>query len=406
MRIRMFGILALMGLILAVVLRPVASQDGDQGALEHRIDTTVREYGLVESAQTVGIINDVGGEMTIRSIVPDGSMVKKGDVLVEFDDSQLRDTQSQAQREVRTAQVGIQQAKLELESATKIAKQLGQLGESKIKTAQLNYEKYTKEGGVFDVTLRNAKRDAELAESRLKLATHRMDRQKSTEGAVAQADLEAVQLEAEKSRTEAAKAQDQIQLLTTLERPYQTAALELAVSQAKLESMQEARESQKSILQAESELEEAKLALNNAEAKLARTDDLLAKCRVAAPFGGMVIYPAASRRSSIPDVFKPGGQVAQGVTILEVADLTQLQVRAHVHESRINRVKKGQSANLRFDAFPGGTFQGKVLSVNQNPEPATWLSAETKSYAVKVSIDGPLDRLKLGMSALVEIETP
>ena len=118
-----------------------------------------------------------------------------------------------------------------------------------------------------------------------------MDRQKSAEGAVAEADLDALQLEADKSRTEAAKAQDQIQLLTTLERPYQTAALELAVSQAKLESLQQTRESQNTILQAESELEAAKLALEKAEAKLARTNEQLAKCHVTAPFGGMVDAP-------------------------------------------------------------------------------------------------------------------
>ena len=107
MRIRIVGILALIGLILAFALRPVASQDGDQAALEHRVDDTVREYGLVESDRTDHIINSLGAEMTIRSIVPDGSMVKKGDLLVKLDDSQLRDTQSQAQLEVRAAQVAV-----------------------------------------------------------------------------------------------------------------------------------------------------------------------------------------------------------------------------------------------------------------------------------------------------------
>ncbi len=404
MKIRIAGLLVLLAILAVIFMRPVASQEEELSNLEDRIDNTVREYGTIESAHTLQITNEVAGEMTIRSVVPDGTKVEKGDLLVELDDSALKTQRSAAQSEVSAAEAARQQAEQQRNSAQQAAGELSNLHEIKVKVAQLNRETSLSKDGVFDVSLRNAKREADLAELSLKAISRRIEISKNALPTVAE-DQQLLAIEMEKARGEAAKARDQIQLLTAWERPYQTALLELAVSQAKVDLAQKKYQSQTAILQAEATLSQATLELERAEAKLKRVKDQLAKCRITSPWDGIVIYEVQTRRSSNPDQLQAGAKIAEGQQLFTISDLTQFRIRATVHESRIHRVKKGQAVTIQMDSFPNRTFHGKVLSVNQTPEPSSFFSESVKAYAVRVSIDAPPDLLKIGLTGMVEIET-
>jgi hypothetical protein len=48
-------------------------------------------------------------------------------------------------------------------------------------------------------------------------------------------------------------------------------------------------------------------------------------------------------------------------------------------------------------------LQGRVVQVNDVPEPTSWASGDVKEYAAVVSIEGPVESLRIGMTALVEI---
>jgi multidrug resistance efflux pump len=100
-----------------------------------------------------------------------------------------------------------------------------------------------------------------------------------------------------------------------------------------------------------------------------------------------------------------GAAVRQRQAILRIVDTKRLQLRVLVHQSRINRVRVGQAAEIQFDAAPNKTITGKVLKISTIPEPSSWTSGNVKRYAVQVSINNPPDYLRLGMSAAVEINT-
>jgi HlyD family secretion protein len=78
-----------------------------------------------------------------------------------------------------------------------------------------------------------------------------------------------------------------------------------------------------------------------------------------------------------------------------------MQVVANVDEADIGEVKEGQKVEFTVDAFPGITFEGKVLQVR--------LQASTTSNVVtyEVVIDAPNPELKLmpGLTANVTIHT-
>jgi hypothetical protein len=84
--------------------------------------------------------------------------------------------------------------------------------------------------------------------------------------------------------------------------------------------------------------------------------------------------------------------------------MSRMQVEVDVHESLVNKIKAGQKAIVRVDAFPEYSLEGTVKSVGQLAN-SQWFSA-SKNYEVMVTIDSfPADvRLKPGMTAEVEIK--
>lgn len=397
-------ILVLLGLLLVVVMKPAASQIEGQPDLERRVAQTVREYGTVESAKSVGIASPLAGEATILHIIPEGTQVKKGDLLVTLDDSKLQETRNEVLVELQSAKAAVAAAKRNITSAKTEAVQSQEIHQLNLKVAELNQKKQTSENGSFAISLRTLKREAELAETRKRLVAMMIAKRKEAKDGPS---LEELKFESDKAEAELANVRDQIQVLTTLEHPHQTAVLELAVARAKGELLKQRQQSEESIAKAERELHLAELVEHRVNSKLQGVEDQLAKCRITAPSDGLVLHANTSaRRSSAALVVEEGATVRERQSILNVVDLSQLQLRVAVHESRIHRVKRGQSARIRFDALPSQTFTGKVVAVGKTPEPASWISSDVKTYAVTVSLDGPVDKIKLGLSALLEIEAP
>ncbi len=53
-----------------------------------------------------------------------------------------------------------------------------------------------------------------------------------------------------------------------------------------------------------------------------------------------------------------------------IGNLSSLQVRAEIEERDIGKVRVGQAAVIRSDAFPGKDFEGKIASLAQSLGPS------------------------------------
>ncbi len=93
--------------------------------------------------------------------------------------------------------------------------------------------------------------------------------------------------------------------------------------------------------------------------------------------------------------------------ILTIPDLSRMQVTTSVHESVVNRIKKGLPATIRLDAFSDIQFDATVDSVAVLADPGGWMSSDTKVYKAVVKIDQEIDveadLVKPGMTAVVEM---
>jgi HlyD family secretion protein len=124
----------------------------------------------------------------------------------------------------------------------------------------------------------------------------------------------------------------------------------------------------------------------------------LDEATVRAPVAGTVI----EKDVALGQVIASGtGSFGGGTTILKMADLTKVRVRALVNETDIGKVRAGLPASVTVDAYPDRPFQGVVEKI----EPQATIQQSVTMFPVLISIDNRAGLLMPGMNGEVSIET-
>ena len=152
------------------------------------------------------------------------------------------------------------------------------------------------------------------------------------------------------------------------------------------------------------EMEQATLDFANADASVikARTNLSIARVRledatVTAPTNGTII----ERPVSVGTVISSATSSASGgTTILKMADLSKVRMRAFVNETDIGNVQPGQTATVTVDAFPNRRFVGIVERV----EPQAVVQSSVTMFPVLVSLTNFDGALKPGMNGQVVMD--
>jgi HlyD family secretion protein len=329
---------------------------------------TVVEDGNVESAANVDVKCEVAGGSVILWIIPDGTHVTKGDKIVELDGSTISESVSQQKIVLEKANAARIQVEKEF-SAAKIAVQEYLEGT------------YVKEHQLFESQAKVALENLRSAENAL-LHTERMARK----GYVTPLQLEAQRFAVERAKLDLDTAQTAITVLDKF-------------TKAKmLEDLQSKRDS------AEARWRSEQAACKLEEQRLNRLTTQLEKCVILAPQDGMVIYAnemSSGRGSSSSGAkIEEGAAVRERQSIVRLPDLSQMQVKTLVHESKIEQVAIGQRAQIKL---LDRVFQGQVRLVGNQPEPGSFFSSNVKEYAAYVRIEGEVQQVRPGQTAEVEI---
>ena len=172
-------------------------------------------------------------------------------------------------------------------------------------------------------------------------------------------------------------------------------------SGANLKRVQELRQTN---VATEQESETAVLEDANARAQLvkARTNLELAQERmkdvtIRAPMNGTVIEKTVEPGSIIASA---SGTFGGGTTLLKMADLSTVQVRALVDQTDIGKVEAGQTVRVTVEAYPGRPFNGQVVKI----EPQAVVEQNVTMFPVLIHLRNDERLLKPGMNTEVEIE--
>ena len=327
------------------------------------------EPGEVESAENVEIKSKVksrgSGGVSILEIIPEGTLVKKGDFLVRLDDAGLQKELLRQRISVHQANANLVKAQADVEAA-KLALQEYLSGTFRQNEEQLESAEF--------VAKENFRRAEEYLAYSQKLAA---------KGYVSEAQLEADQFAVEKAAKELDLAQTRLEVLRT------------HTQKAKVNDLNA------SILTTEARLESAR---NSYELELTQEreiEDQIVNCTILSPADGEVTYANVNNKGV---VIAEGEEVRENQTIIRLPDSSRLLVQAKINESRVEQVKTGMKCRITIDAIRDVELEGSVQSVSDYPWPAfDRYRAHIKEYGTKIIINDAPKGLRTGMTAKVTI---
>jgi len=146
------------------------------------------------------------------------------------------------------------------------------------------------------------------------------------------------------------------------------------------------------------DIDQVRSRFEQAQQALALAQTQLGYATLTAPTSGVILSKN----------IEPLEYVAPGTSVVTLADLGQVWLRAYVEESDLGRVKVGQRALVTTDSFPGKRYEGRVSFLASEAE-FTPKSVQTRKeraklvYRIKINIPNPAMELKPGMPVDAEI---
>jgi len=141
--------------------------------------------------------------------------------------------------------------------------------------------------------------------------------------------------------------------------------------------------------------------IKQAEASLQSTLDHLSKTVYNSPIDGII----TSLRIEEGEIALVGTMNNPGTVLMTIADLSVMEVEVEVDETDVIGVKIGQLSEVKVDAFPDQTINGKVTEIGSSALQKTTASEESKDFKVIITLENPPEDLKPGLSASADIIT-
>ena len=142
--------------------------------------------------------------------------------------------------------------------------------------------------------------------------------------------------------------------------------------------------------------ETAKSNVITAQTQLDIRKQALEEATVKAPAVGTVIDKTVSEGTIVAGA---NNSVSGGTTIVKMADLGTVRVRALFNESDIGNIHPGQAANVTVDAYPDRRFQGVVEKI----EPQAVVQQNVTMFPVLVNLDNSEAMLRPGMNGQINV---
>ena len=341
----------------------------NQGMFRH----VVTERGEIESSSNVDVICEVQSKNTagtaILDIVPEGTIVSAGEQLARLDASALEDELSRQEIECNTSQAAMIQA------------------ESVLATAKINRQEYLE--GTFKQEEQVILGEISVAEENLRRAEDyaKYSETLAAKGYVTDLQLEADKFAVEKSGIDLTTAQTKLHVIREFTRTKMVGQLDADIKTA------------------EANLVSAQNTFKRHTDKFKLIEEQIGRCVIKAPSAGQVVYAnkGNSRGSEREVIIEPGALVRERQVLIKLPDPKKMQVKAKINESRIDRVREGQPAIVRVDAFPEREMTGIVKKVDDYPIAGSWWST-VKEYGTMIEIFDPPEGMRPGMTAEVRIQ--
>ena len=384
----------------------------ERGNLESQVETKIR-------CEVQNYSYDRGGNSgtQIIFIIPNGSAVKKGDLLVELDSAAISEKLDQQELDYEASKSKKIQAQAKWENQQTQNETLQAQAELQVKLAELDLKMYVDPNNGTHVLaeeainrlIDEARASILEAQGQLELSETEKDGMEALFklGYRGKADAEGTLFKYLKAEGDLASAfnrlknqESELQRLDSYELQKQNLTLKGAVATAERDLKQVITDNTSLLAQADAAKIEAETSETKEKERLDKLESQLGLCKIYAPHDGMVVYARGRSRSGSTDIAE-GATVRQRQELITLPDLSKMQVKTQIHEAVLDQVRTGLPVTVRIDAFPNRNYDGYVHDVAVVPT-SNWYS-NVKTYECTVRIAKEVEQLKPGMTAVAEI---
>jgi len=368
---------------------------------------SVTESGTIKAREQVILKNEVEGRTSILTLVPEGTHVKKGDLLVELDASQLLDNRVDQEISVQNTEAAFISAEENLAVIENQAQSDMDKAELAFDFAGQDLKQYLE--GEYPKQTKEAQARITLVREEVTRAVEKLrwSQKLFDEKYISQTELQADELAKTRKMLDLELAKGDLDLLRDFTYQRTVKQLESDVKQAEMALERTKRKAKADVKQAEANLKARESEYNRQKGKLEKIEEQIVKTKIYAPADGLAIYATSARRGGWRSSTEPldeGQDVRERQELIYLPTGTSVKAEVDIHESSLKKVKVGLPAIISVDSLPGKSFPSRVVSIAPLPDAQSmWMNPDLKVYNTEIYLDGNDGALRTGMSCKAEI---
>lgn len=368
------------------------------------LEIKIVKDGELQAVNFTDIKSDVEGTTSVIQLVKEGTSVKKGDILVVLDSTQLQQRKDDTDQQLVKAQ-----------SALKIAQEMKEIQESQnatnceavevqLQLAQLDLQQYVE--GTYPQELQNAQTAHKMAQTNLENKQEDLEQTQSlfAKGFVTAADVKKGELEVTTAKNELQKSETALNVLQKYTNAMNMARLKSAVAQAEQRLARVMKENASMISQKITDVEEKQKSLDDLKERSAKLQQQLDACTMRAPEDGLVLYSTSVDRGR-RELIQEGMQVHQNEWLIRLPDTRKMKAVLKVSESQKQRLDDSKEYRAAVSILgvpqPIGASLTKIAVLPDGSQ--RWWNPDLKEFPVELTLDSTPPGVKPGVRVDAEI---
>ncbi|MGD2108347.1 MAG: efflux RND transporter periplasmic adaptor subunit, partial [Phycisphaerae bacterium] len=329
-------------------------------AVPRSFNVVLKEKGELKAARSTDINCEVEGRSTIITLIPEGTAVKQGDLLVELASDEIDNSIRQEELKEANAITAYESAQTELEiqrdkNASDVRK-----AELEIELKRLELEKYQK--GDWEQMLKDHTIAIDQAELNLKRRKEDFSaaQELRAKDFITKTEYEEDEFNKLKAEWDLDKAKKALEVLKAYTHVAALRKRQSDLDEAVKECARVKKNADAEELKKVRDVEGKKKELDLTQDELADLRAQKEKTRITAPTQGFVVYFSGGGRRfwSSDDQIKVGATVHERQTLLSLPDTSEMLVVLRVHEAKTDKLRLGQPAKITVEGLPGHEFTG------------------------------------------------
>lgn len=350
--------------------------------------------GELRARNQIEVRNTLDSETTIVEIIPEGTLVKQGDLLVKLNGEPIQTRLDEEALQLESARASMVEAEQSYQIQLSENESAKRQADLKLALAQLDLEQW-KKGEVeskkldLDHALERTQKDEGRLDDKVK-----QSRVLKEKGYYSQDQLQQDELAHEQAVAALEKAKLDKKVYWEFQYPKDEKKKLSDVEEAQAEKDRVLRQNESKLASKEADRNNKRQSLTIRQQKHTKAIEQLAASVIKAPSAGLVVYSTSMESGrwggNDDGPLQVGKKVYPNELLIILPDTTEMIASVKVHESLAGRIRPGLTASVKVDAAGERRFTGKVESIGILAEQTSrWMDPNLREYTVKIALETP-----------------